>query len=187
MALLVVALGICLSVLFARIYCSGLYDDRAPADAIVVLGAAQYDGHPSPVFRARLDHAITLYRKRYGQYLLITGGCRPGDRYTEAVTGRSYALAQGIPFARILLENHGRTTWQSLQAVPEILQRHHLRSVILVSDPFHAFRLRRMAHDLRLQATVSPTPQSRIHSGSMQFHFILREAAVYALYRIFRV
>ncbi len=173
--------------LTARIYLAGLYDDRAPSDVIIVLGAAQYNGRPSPVYQARLDHALALYQEGYAHRLLFTGGRRTGDVYTEADAGRLYALAHGVPETRIALEGRGRTTWQSLQGAAVILNAHGWHRALLVSDPFHAFRLRCMAHDLGLHAAVSPVPRSAVHGGRMQLHYILREAAVYALYRIFRV
>jgi uncharacterized SAM-binding protein YcdF (DUF218 family) len=183
---ILLAVGIT-ATLAVRIYLAGLYDDRAPADVIIVLGAAQYNGRPSPVYQARLDHALALYREGYARQLLFTGGRRDGDRYTEADAGRLYALAHGVPEAHIAREGRGRTTWQSLQGAAAILRARGWHRALLVSDPFHAFRLRRMARDLGLTASVSPASQSAVHSSRLQLRYILREAAVYALYRIFRV
>ncbi|MHB9026025.1 MAG: YdcF family protein [Armatimonadota bacterium] len=186
LVLTLLAVG-CAVALMARIYLAGLRDDHSPADVIIVLGAAQYDGTPAPVYLGRLEHALALYHAGDARYLLFTGGSQPGDRFTEALAGRRYAQRHGVPPGVIFTENAGHTTLESLIAARQIMHEHGLRRAILVSDPFHAFRLRRMARDLGLQATVSPTAHSRIRSGSKQAYFIAREAAVYLLYRIFKV
>lgn len=173
--------------LVVRITLDGSRDERPDADVIIVLGAAQADGRPMPVFQARLDHALVLYRDGHAPYLFFTGGKRPGDRFTEAETGRRYALARGVPDSAIFTEHQGRTTWQSLQQAAHQLRRERLRRVILVSDPFHAFRLRRMARDLDMQAAVSPVPHSRIRRLSTRAFFTARETAAYALYRLFGI
>ena len=102
----------------------------------------------------------------------------------EAESGKRYVVAHGVPASAVFIEDHGRTTWQSLQASAEMLRQAHLQRVILVSDPFHAFRLRRMAHDLRMHAQVSPVANSAIRSFPVRTHYILREVAVYAVYRL---
>ncbi|OPZ83840.1 MAG: hypothetical protein BWY76_02101 [bacterium ADurb.Bin429] len=153
-------------------------------DVILVLGASQADGRPRPVLRARLRHAIDLYHAGAAPVLLFTGGRRPGDRFTEAETGRRYALEHGVPEAAILLENAGRTTWQEMQAGADIMRRHGLRRAILVSDPYHGFRLHRMATDLRLPAVFSPTPYTAIQSLEKKARFVVREVGAYAVYRL---
>jgi uncharacterized SAM-binding protein YcdF (DUF218 family) len=138
--------------------------DEAPAigsaDAIVVLGAAQYDGKPSPVFRARLDHAISLWRAGRAPLLVTTGGRRDGDRTTEAATGRAYAIAQGVPPGAILMEDQGRSTLESVQAVAGILRGRDLGATIFVSDRLHMLRVLRMAKDLGIDAHGSPATDS---------------------------
>ncbi len=138
--------------------------DEAPrvtaADAIVVLGAAQYDGRPSPVFRARLDHAISLWRAGHAPLLVMTGGSLPGDRTTEAATGRDYAVAQGVPREAILMEDRGRSTQESLQSVAEILEGRGAGATLFVSDRLHMLRVLRMAKDLGIDAYGSPTATS---------------------------
>ncbi len=176
-----------LAVLVVRICLAGERDERGPADIIIVLGAAEYDGRPSPVFQARLDHALELYADGYAPYLLITGGRRPGDRFTEAEAGARYIERHHVPASAIYTEAHGRTTMQSLQACTDILRRRGLRSAILVSDPFHAFRLRRMAYDLGMTAMVSPAEHSRVRSFRLKVYFIAREMGIYAVYRLFGV
>lgn len=173
-----------LGTLLVRITLAGARDERGPADVIIVLGAAEYDGRPSPVYQARLDHALELYADGYAPYLLFTGGRRPGDRFTEAEAGERYAERHHVPASAIYTEAQGRTTMQSLQACTAILRQRALRSAILVSDPFHAFRLRRMAHDLGMTAMVSPAEHSRVHSFRHQLYFIAREMCIYAVYRL---
>jgi len=186
--LTLVLLGLAYLVSLAvRITLDGMRDERQNADVILVLGAAQFDGRPAPVFKARLDHALTLYRDGYAPYLFFTGGKQPTDRFTEAETGRRYAIAHGVPDSAIFTEQIGCTTWQSLQQAADQLRHERLRRVILVSDPFHAYRLHRMAHDLDMQAVVSPVPNSRIRRFSTRAFFTLRETAAYTLYRLFGV
>jgi len=171
--------------LVARICVAGQQDERGTADVIIVLGAAQYDGRPSPVYQARLDHALELYAEGRAPYLLFTGGRRRGDRYTEAEAGALYAQHHHVPASATLCEAQGRTTMQSMQACTEIMRQRQLHSAILVSDPFHAFRLRRMAHDLGMTARVSPANHSRVRSARAQAYYVFREVCIYAVYRLF--
>jgi len=143
-----------------RIWQTGNRDDRPTSDAIVVLGAAQYDGRPSPVFRARLDHAIDLYKGGVAKYLIVTGGKAQGDRSTEAATARAFALRKGVPDAAILVEDGGRTTLESLHAVATLLRDHQLASAVFVSDRTHMLRVLRIAHDQGITAFGSPTATS---------------------------
>jgi uncharacterized SAM-binding protein YcdF (DUF218 family) len=123
-------------------------DEVHTADAIVVLGAAQYNGEPSPVFKARLDHAAYLYGEDLSPTIIVTGGKQPGDTFTEAEAGENYLAAQGISRDAILGETEGKTTFESLQAVTAIADDHGIDSLLLVSDPMHSERVKRMAHDL---------------------------------------
>ena len=173
-----------LASLFVRIWVEGQRDERRPADVIIVLGASQADGRPRPVLKARLDHALALYSDGEAPYLIFTGGKQQGDRFTEAETGRRYARDRGVPDSAIFLENHGRTTWQEMQAAAEIMRRERLHSAILVSDWFHAFRLHRMARDLGMNACVSPVPHSAVKSLSRRLFLTAREVGAYALYRL---
>jgi uncharacterized SAM-binding protein YcdF (DUF218 family) len=138
--------------------------DEAPlvgrADAIVVLGAAQYDGRPSPVFQARLDHAIALWRDGRAPLLVMTGGGREGDRTTEAATGRAYAIERGVPPASIVMEDQGRSTQESLEAVAVILEGRGAGTTLFVSDRTHMLRVMRIARDLGVDAHGSPAPDS---------------------------
>lgn len=133
------------------------HDRAAPADAIVVLGAAQYRGRPSPVLRARLDHAVQLFAQGYAPRLVLTGGIAEGDTASEAAVSRTYVMRAGVPDSAILLENDGRTTQQSLQAVARLLEARGMQRVILVSDPFHLFRASVVARRNGLAVRTSPT------------------------------
>jgi uncharacterized SAM-binding protein YcdF (DUF218 family) len=143
----------------------GTRDDARPSDAIVVLGAAQYVGRPSPVLRARLDHAIALYQGGVAPHLVLTGGVGEGDTTSEAAVGRRYALKHGVPDSALLTEEHGRTTTESLYAVAAILHQRGDSQVVLVSDPFHMLRLRIIAGRLGLDAATSPTRTSPIQAN----------------------
>jgi uncharacterized SAM-binding protein YcdF (DUF218 family) len=145
-----------------RIWDQGWRDEQRPADAIVVLGAAQYDGRPSPVFKARLDHAVDLYHAGIAPYLVMTGGKAEGDRTTEGAAARAFALGRGVPAEAILVEERGRTTKQSLRSVGQIFREHGLQTAIFVSDRPHMLRVLRIAQDEGITAWGSPTPTSPI-------------------------
>jgi uncharacterized SAM-binding protein YcdF (DUF218 family) len=133
------------------------HDAAAPADAIVVLGAAQYRGRPSPVLRARLDHAIGLYARGLAPRLVLTGGIAEGDTASEAAVSREYALRAGVPDSAILTENDGRTTSQSIAGVARLLHSRQMERVVLVSDPFHVLRASRLGTREGLDVLMSPT------------------------------
>lgn len=137
-------------------------DQARPAEAIVVLGAAQYDGRPSPVLRARLDHAIGLWNRRLAKVLIVTGGTGSGDTTSEAAVGRTYAKKHGVPDTVILLENEGRTTRESMVAVSRMLDKRGLKTAILVSDPFHMLRLSILGRRFGIIPYTSPTRTSPI-------------------------
>jgi len=143
-----------------RINAQGQRDERRSADAIVVLGAAQFNGVAGAVFEARLDHAVELYKEGYAPYLVVTGGKLPADRTTEAATARRWAIAHGVPAEAILSEDQGRTTLESLEAVSSIFRANDLRSAVFVSDETHMLRVLRMASDQGMVAWGSPTRTS---------------------------
>jgi uncharacterized SAM-binding protein YcdF (DUF218 family) len=143
-------------------------DQARPAGAIVVLGAAQYVGHPSPVLRARLDHAIALWRQNLAPKLIVTGGIGTGDTTSEAAVSRRYCMQHGVPSDAILLENEGRTTSQSVAAVAKLMKRLGRRDVLLVSDPFHMLRLTIIARRHGLEPYASPTPTSPIAASPVE-------------------
>src|SRR5262249_59217056 len=132
------------------------------SDAIVVLGAAQYSGTPSPVFKARLDHAAALYDEHVAPLVVVTGGKQTGDMFTEATSGANYLHQKGIPDRAILRETTSHTSWESLAAAARVLRSRGEKQVVLVSDPFHALRIRSIASELGLDAVTSPTRTSPI-------------------------
>jgi len=137
-------------------------DEARPAQAIVVLGAAQYAGKPSPVLRARLDHALDLWNRHLASVLILTGGTGAGDTTSEAAVGRTYVRRRGVPDSAILEENEGRTTSESMRAVAGMLEVRGLQSAVLVSDPFHMLRLRILARRFGFTPYTSPTQTSPI-------------------------
>lgn len=138
-------------------------DRAAVSDAIVVLGAAQYRGRPSPVLRARLDHAVGLYARGLAPRLVLTGGIAEGDTASEAAVSRAYVMQQGVPDSAILLENEGRTTHQSLRAVAQLLSARGMAEVVVVSDGFHLFRAWTSARHHGLTVRTSPArPGERV-------------------------
>jgi uncharacterized SAM-binding protein YcdF (DUF218 family) len=159
-----------------QVWHSARTDEARPADAIVVLGAAQYDGRPSPVLAARLDHALALWKAGYAPRIVVTGGKRPGDRFTEATASADYLIARGVPDGAILREVQGKTTWESLAATARILRNRGLESVLVVSDPYHSLRARETARELGLDAHASPTRTSPVR-GWAEWKRMFREAA----------
>jgi uncharacterized SAM-binding protein YcdF (DUF218 family) len=152
-------------------------DQRRPADAVVVLGAAQYNGHPSPVLRARLDHARLLYRQGLAPLIIVTGGIGTGDRESEATVGRRYLVAQGIPDSAVVVRPEGRSTEASMHSVAAYLRDRDLSPVLLVSDPFHMLRLRLEARSEHLEAYTSPTRTSPISdSHRLELGYMAAEA-----------
>jgi uncharacterized SAM-binding protein YcdF (DUF218 family) len=145
-----------------RIWDQGTRDERMSADAIVVMGAAQYDGRPSPVFAARLDHAIALFHEGLAERLIVTGGKAEGDRTTEAATARAYAIDHGVPEAAIIAEDQSRTTLESIRGVADLMDDHELSTAVFVSDPTHMLRVLRMASDAGITSYGSPTTTSPV-------------------------
>jgi uncharacterized SAM-binding protein YcdF (DUF218 family) len=143
-----------------RIWDQAGRDERRATDAIVVLGAAQYDGRPSPLFAARLDHAIALFHEGVAPRIIVTGGKREGDRTTEAASARAYAIRHDVPDEAILAEDTSRTTLQSIRAVAALMEDEELRTAVFVSDPSHMLRVLRMAADSGIEAYGSPTRTS---------------------------
>ena len=170
-------------VTLAQVWWAARADDTRRSDAIVVLGAAQYNGRPSPVFKARLDHAATLYHDRVAPTIVVTGGKQTGDRFTEATSGANYLHARGVPDAAILRETTSHSSWESLSAAARVLRQRGEKQVVLVSDPFHALRIRAIANDLGLDAVTSPTRTSPI-SGVDEWDRFMTEAIRVAAGRV---
>jgi uncharacterized SAM-binding protein YcdF (DUF218 family) len=170
-----------------RIWEQGTHDDRRPADAIVVMGAAQYDGRPSPVFAARIDHAIELFHEGIAPWLIVTGGKQQGDRTTEAATALAYATARGVPAEAILVEDESRTTLRSIRGVASLMDRQGLSSAVFVSDPSHMLRVLRMASDAGVTAYGSPTTTSPVERDlSARVDAIVHELGALAVYVVGR-
>jgi uncharacterized SAM-binding protein YcdF (DUF218 family) len=167
-----------------QVWSTGRSDQARPVDAIVVMGAAQYDGTPSPQLAARLDQVVRLWDQDLAPLVVTTGGKQPGDRFTEAEASAAYLEDRGVPAEAIVLENDGSTTYESLEGVADILDARGLSSVLVVTDPYHALRARMVAEEVGLDAYVSPTTTSVVRGGaSVRRH--LQEAAGVALARPF--
>ena len=166
-----------------RIWDQGNRDERTPADAIVVMGAAQNDGRPSPVFAARLDHAIELFHDGVAPRLIVTGGKREGDRTTEAASARRYAIEHGVPEEAILSEDTSRTTLQSIRRVAALMRGQSIGSAVFVSDPSHMLRVLRMASDEGISGHGSPTRTSPLERDAVaHLDAIVHELGALAIY-----
>lgn len=179
MGLVLVGVGFGYLVLtFIQVWSMSVRDGARSADAILVLGAAQYDCRPSPVLQERLDHALSLYEEGVADTIVTTGGKLEGDRCTEAQTGANYLRSQGVPDENILLEVQGTNTWQELAASARFLRERDLLDVVLVTDGYHALRVRAIADELGLEAAVSPSRRGG-SAGEL-----LEETAVVAVGRV---
>lgn len=150
------------AVTLLQVWNTGRADHRDPVDAIVVMGAAQYDGRPSPQLQARLDHVVELWNDGVAPMIVVTGGNRPGDRFTEAESSQRYLVDAGVPDEAIVGEDEGTSSWESLQNVADRADEWGVRTVVLVSDPFHSLRIRLMAEELGLSAHTSATDTSPV-------------------------
>ena len=159
------------TITFVQVVLAARRDNARPSQAIVVLGAAQYDGRPSPVFEARLDHAVDLYTDAIAPTIVVTGGKQEGDRFTEAAAGADYLHSRGVPDTAILRETTSRSSWESLSATANFLEERGMTRVVLVSDPFHSLRLEAIADELGLDAVTSPTRTSPITGLSEWWRF----------------
>ena len=166
-----------------RIWDQGNRDERPQVDAIVVMGAAQYDGRPSPVFAARLDHAIELFHDGVAARLIVTGGKQEGDRTTEAASARIYAVQHDVPDEAILIEDQSRTTLQSIRGVAAVMRDQGFGSAVFVSDPSHMLRVLRMASDAGITAFGSPTRTSPLERDALRHvDAIVHELGALAFY-----
>jgi uncharacterized SAM-binding protein YcdF (DUF218 family) len=154
------------------------------ADIILVLGAAEYGGKPSPVFAGRLDHAVLLFEQGRANRVMVLGGSQPGDETTEADAGRDYLVARGVPADAVLAEPVGRTTLESLRAAAEYMEAHGLSTAFLVSDPWHNLRIERMASDLGIEGHASATWTSAARTEQTRFEGYVRETFAYLYYRV---
>lgn len=165
-----------------QVYRTGESDQARSVDAIVVMGAAQYDGRPSDVLAARLDHVVDLWNDGLAPLVVTTGGNRPGDRFTEAEASANYLVDRGVP-ADAIVQVGGSTSYDELRAARDLLRGRGLDRVLLVSDQYHSLRIRLVAQELGLTAYVSPTDSSPVR-GWYEFEMDLKEAAGIAAGRI---
>jgi len=165
-----------------QILLAGREDNRTRSSAIVVLGAAQYDGQPSPALRNRLDHAVTLYDDGVAPVIWVTGGRQEGDRFSEASASSRYLIRQGVPNAAVQLEVHGGNSYESLAATARYLRQRDQRDVVLVSDGWHAYRIKAIAREVGLRPAVSPSSPSHISGPGLRRW--LRETGAVAVGRI---
>jgi vancomycin permeability regulator SanA len=165
-------------VTFVQVWAVSHRVDTSRADAAVVLGAAQYNGTPSPALRGRLDHAHAIWKAGQVGSIVLTGSKQAGDRFTEAFAGFQYLRKRGVPEKDLIIVDNGTSTWESLAASVRQLDRKSIRQVVLVSDPYHSERLLGIAGEVGLDATVSPT------SESPSFGQLFREATIVSVGRI---
>ena len=159
-------------------------DSRAPADAIVVLGSAQYNGVPSSIFEARLEHALKLYQAKVAPVVVTVGGKKAGDQFTEAEAGRDYLAKAGVPSDALLAVEQGVDTLESMQSVAAAFRERGWHTAVLVTDPWHVMRTEKMARDAGIEAEGSPTRQGpAVYSRTTQVRYIFRETAAYLVYR----
>ena len=157
-------------------------DERRPADAIVVFGAAEYSGRPSPVLRARLDHGLDLYRQDMAPFIITTGGSGKDPRYSEGGVGHAYLLAHGVPDEALIEETQGGDTAQSAERVAVIMHANGLRTCLAVSDAYHLFRVKRLMDKEGVDCYTSPRPGSIPHSPWARFWAVERETFSYTLW-----
>lgn len=169
--------------LTVRIGRESTLDEARPADVIVVMGAAEYRGHPSPVLKLRLDHAVQLYGKRLAPYIMTTGGPGGDPSFTEGGVGRSYLIDRGVPAEAVIVEEEGSSTAWSLTAAAEILRRMGLRSCIIVSDGYHIFRVKRILQQEGFTVYGSPR-EAGDQTIPKQWWLCFRQAVGYGLWKI---
>ena len=168
-----------------RVWQLGRVDQRSPTDMILVLGAAQYDGRPSPVLEARLRHALALFEEGVAPRIVTVGGGAPGDQTTEADAGERWLVEQGVPAVDVLAVDEGRDTLESFEAVGGVARSRGWESAVVVSDPWHSLRSRTMADDVGLDATTSPTKSGPVvQTRETQFRYIVRETGALLYYHL---
>lgn len=181
-AALVIGIGY-FAVTLWQVHAAGRSDQQRPVDALVVMGAAQYNGRPSPQLQARLDHVVTLWERGVAPVVVVTGGKLPGDAFTEAEASATYLIDHGVPERAILRENEAHNTYDSFVGVAALLRERGLSSVLIVSDPFHLLRSRLIAEEVGLTAFTSPTPTTVVR-GRNGWVRELKEAAGVSVGRI---
>lgn len=166
------------------IYTFSLTSSQESADSAIVLGAAVWDGEPSPVFEERIKHGINLYHSGQVDYLIFTGGVGDGDSIAESEVGKVYAVKKGVPKEKILIETESRITFENLLAACKLMQKMNLQTALIVSDPLHMRRAMRMAEDIQLDAFSSPTPTSRYKTWKSKSRSLAYETFFYIAHNI---
>lgn len=170
--------------ILANVYRHANIDQTTAADVIIVLGASQWDGMPSPIFRARLEHAYDLYSAGYASHVILTGGFGEEDAFSESNVGKMYLAKRGVPLSAMSIEEASHTTQQSLSETARIISERGYNSALLVSHDFHMMRAQKMARDLGFVVFASPV---ETQSAAQKLRYSAREVWVYALYRVFGV
>jgi len=178
-ALLLAVVLLYLAVTAAQVYAASGSDQRQASDAIVVLGAAQYDGRPSPALQSRLEHALMLYHSGVAPVIVLTGSKLPGDRFTEAYAGFKFLIQAGVPEKDLIVVDTGASTWESLAAAKRVLRQDNLTHLTLVSDSYHNRRLQSISNELGIDDQVSAT------GGSPTLQQLAGETARVAVGQIF--
>lgn len=182
---IVLAIAVCFAVTSEEIVRTASLEEFHAADAIVVFGAAEYSGHPSPVLRARLDHGYELFRRGLAPVVITTGGAAADPSFSEGGVGRDYLMHRGVPERSLIAETQGHDTSESAARVSVIMHANGLHSCIAVSDAYHVFRIRKLLeHDGVGPVYVAPRPDSRPHTASQRAIAVLREAASYSLWKL---
>lgn len=162
-------------------------DETQKADAAIILGAAVEDGAPTPVFRERINHGISLYQNGYVEYLIFTGGIGDGDSISEAQAGKNYAISMGIPESAILIEEESHITEENLENAKALMEQYDLQTALIVSDPLHMKRAMLMAKDYGITAYASPTKTTMYQSAKTKLPFLAREVFMYIGYGFVRI
>ena len=165
----------------AAVYVAGVWTQVRHADAILVLGAAQYNGRPSPVLKARVDHALDLYRQGYAPRIIFTGGVGRGDTTSEGEVARRYAIENGVADSAILVERQGVTSAESVAAAAALMRTNGLQDALLVSDSYHMLRLELLARRSGVRGYRAPTPSAPIDAAGARtrWHYVLRESVLF--------
>jgi uncharacterized SAM-binding protein YcdF (DUF218 family) len=183
-ALTALAVAVFLGITSIQIVRQAGLQEVHPSGAIVVFGAAQYAGHPSPVFRARLDHAYDLFQRGVAPVVITTGGSGDDPTFSEGGVGHDYLMHRGIPEPRLIAETQGSDTASSAERVAVIMRTNRMRSCLAVSDAYHVFRIRKLLEYEGVQVYVAPRPDSRPRSVWQRALAVLREAASYTAWRL---
>ncbi len=187
--LFVLAVGVSFSIawciwVYVHIERYAYLDEAAPADVICVFGAAEYGGRPSPILRARLDHALALYEHKIAPTIITLGGGAPGDTYSEGEVGQAYLMANGVPEKAIIAETHSRNTEEQAMRVVSIARANGYKHVVIVSDPTHLFRIRSICEREGLPVLTSPRPQITAVGSSSEWQQVWHEIVTYTLWRL---